>query len=65
VGKAKDVKPTDPELSGTMFSIAEAWGFEGSDRGEIVGTVTVINREVRVMDGAGSVIAMRRWWSDI
>ena len=29
VGEAKDVKPADPELSGTMFAIAEAWGFEG------------------------------------
>ena len=29
VGKAKDVKPADPELSGAMFSIAKAWGFEG------------------------------------
>jgi hypothetical protein len=28
VGKAKDVKPADPELSGAMFVIAEAWGFE-------------------------------------
>jgi hypothetical protein len=29
VGKAKYVKPADPELSGAMFAIAEAWGFEG------------------------------------
>ena len=29
VGAAKDVKPADPELSGAMFSIAKAWGFEG------------------------------------
>ena len=41
VGKAKDVKPTDPELSGAMFLISEAWGFKGSDRGEIVGSVCV------------------------
>jgi hypothetical protein len=63
VGKAKDVKPTDPELSGAMFLISEAWGFKGSDRGEIVGSVTDINREVRVLDGAGTVITIRRWWS--
>jgi hypothetical protein len=53
VGKAKDVEPTDPELSGVMLSIPEAWGFEGSDRGEIVGGVTDINREVRVEEGLG------------
>jgi hypothetical protein len=29
VGEAKDVKPADPELSGAMFLVAEAWGFEG------------------------------------
>jgi hypothetical protein len=29
VGEAKDVKPADPELSGAMFAVAEAWGFEG------------------------------------
>ena len=29
VGEAKDVKPTDPELPGAMFTIAEAGGFEG------------------------------------
>jgi hypothetical protein len=29
VGAAKNVKPADPELSGAMFSIAKAWGFEG------------------------------------
>jgi hypothetical protein len=63
VGKAKDVKPTDPELSGAMLSIPEAWGFEGSDRGEIVGGVTDINREVRGEDGAGTVITIRRWGS--
>jgi hypothetical protein len=34
VGKAKDVEPTDPELSGAMFSISEAWGFQGSDQGK-------------------------------
>ena len=27
VGKAKYVKPADPELSGAMFAIPEAWGF--------------------------------------
>ena len=63
VGKAKDVKPTDPELSGTMFSISKAWGFEGSDRGEIVGSVAGINRVVRVLDGVGTVITIQRWWS--
>ena len=31
VSKNKDIKPADPELSGTMFSIAKAWGFEGPD----------------------------------
>jgi hypothetical protein len=65
VGKAKDVEPTDPELSGAMLSIPEAWGFEGSDRREIVGSVTDINREVRVEDGAGTVITIRRWGSVI
>ena len=58
VGKAKDVEPTDPELSGAMFSISKAWGFEGSDRGEIVGSVTDINREVSVRNGAGTVITI-------
>ena len=29
VGEAKDVKPADPELSGAMFVVAEAWRFEG------------------------------------
>jgi hypothetical protein len=29
VGEAKDVKPADPELSGAMFAVAKAWGFEG------------------------------------
>ena len=32
VGKAKDVESTDPEMACAMFSIAEAWGLEGSDR---------------------------------
>ncbi len=45
VGEAKDVEPTDPKLSGAMFAIAEAGGFEGSDRGEIVGSVAGIHRE--------------------
>ena len=61
VGEAKDVEPTDPELSGAMFAIAEAGGFEGSDRGEIVGSVAGIHREVRVLDGAGTVITIQRW----
>ena len=63
VGKAKDVEPTDPELSGAMFSITEAWGFERSDRGKIVWSGTVINRELRVLDGTGTVITVQRWWS--
>ena len=63
VGEAKDVEPTDPELSGAMFSITEAWGFERSDRGKIVWSGTVINRELRVLDGTGTVITVQRWWS--
>ena len=58
VGKAQDVEPTDPELSGAMLSIPETWGFERSDRGEIVGSVTDINREVSVRNGAGTVITI-------
>jgi hypothetical protein len=46
-----------------MFAIAEAGGFEGSDRGEIVGSVAGINRVVRVLDGVGTVITIRRWGS--
>jgi hypothetical protein len=63
VGEAKDVEPTDPELSGAMFAIAEAGGFEGSDQGEIVRSVAGIHREVRVLDGAGTVITIQRWGS--
>ncbi len=31
VSETKYIKPADPELSGAMFSIAKAWGFEGPD----------------------------------
>ena len=31
VSKTKYIKPADPELSGAMFSIPKAWGFEGAD----------------------------------
>jgi hypothetical protein len=63
VRKAKDVEPTDPELLGAMFLISEAWGFKGSDRGKIVGSVADVSREVRVKNGAGTVITIRRRWS--
>ena len=58
VGEAKDVEPTDPELSGAMFAISETWGFEGSDRGKIVGSVAGVRREVSVRNGAGTVITI-------
>ena len=31
VSETKYIKPADPELLGSMFSIAKAWGFEGPD----------------------------------
>jgi hypothetical protein len=63
VGEAKDVKPADPELPGAMFAVPEAWGFEGPHRGKIGGKVTVVDGEIRSMEGVGTVISVRRRWS--